>query len=107
MFQETFIQIMLVSSTYPPDSCDNVIKDRHRTIVTQIHLRRHQQYHVRLFFIKFFSPVNAVVKQTPVLAFHTTQRACLEIIVKCLSQEHNDVMPSMGVEPAALRSLAR
>ena len=61
------------------------------------------------FFICFFdfSPVNAVMKQTPVLSFHTTQRAYWEISVKCLSQGHNDVKPSTGIEPANLRSLAR
>ena len=40
----------------------------------------------------FFSP-NAVVKQTHVL--------------KCFYQEHNETMPSIGIEPATLRSLAR
>ena len=79
--------------------------------IAQTHFRRYRQYNVRLFFFiwffKFFSPVNAVVKQTPVLSFHTTQRACKEISVKCLSQGHNDVMPSTGIKPANLRSLAR
>ena len=52
--------------------------DKHRTIA-QTHFRRYRQYHVRLFFLfgfLIFSPVNAVVKQTPVLSVHTTQRAC-------------------------------
>ena len=60
-----------------------------------------------IWFFNFFSPVNAVVKQTPVLSFHTTQRACKEISIKCLSLGHNDVMPNTGIEPATLRSLAR
>ena len=46
------------------------------------------------------------MKQTPELSFHTTQTAYEEISVKCLSQGHNDVMPSTGIEPANLRSLA-
>ena len=36
----------------------------HRAIVTQTHFRR--QYHVQLFFIRFFQ-VYAVVKHTPAL----------------------------------------
>ena len=79
---------------------------KHRTIVTQTHFRRYRQYHVRLL-IYVFSGKYAVVKPTPVLPFHTTQRACWEISVKCLSQGPNDVMPNTGIEPATLRSLAR
>ena len=40
-------------------------------------------------FLNFFSPVYAVVKQTPVLVFHTTQSTCKKICDKCLSQEYN------------------
>ena len=47
------------------------------------------------------------MKQTPVLSFHTTQRACKEISVKCLSLGHNDVEPNTDIETATLRSLAR
>ena len=50
-------------------------------------------------FLIFF-PVYAVVKQTSVLVFHTIQSICKEISVKCLSEGHNSVMPSRGIEPA-------
>ena len=60
-----------------------------------------------LFGFLIFSPVNAVLKQTPVLSFYTTQRAYKEISINCLSQGHNDVMPNTGIQPANLRSLAR
>ena len=45
---------------------------KHRAIVIQTQFRRYRQYHIRLFFM--FSPVYAVVKQTPVLSFQRTQR---------------------------------
>ena len=64
------------------DVGENRIK--HRIIVTQTHFWIYLQYHVRLFFIwlfHFFSPVYAVVKQTPELVFHTTQSDCLVISV--------------------------
>ena len=49
---------------------------KHRAIVTQIHSQRYRQYHVCLFFLFFLQYTYAVVKQTPVLSFHTTQRTC-------------------------------
>ena len=51
-----------------------------------------------------FSFLYAIVKQTPVLVFHATQKTCSEIRVKCLSQRHKDVIPCMGIEPQTLRS---
>ena len=55
-------------TTYPPDLWDNVTDVKHRVSVTQTHFWKYRQYHVRLFFICFFSPVYAFVKQTPVLS---------------------------------------
>ena len=52
------------------------------------------------FVFHFFSPVYAVMKQRPVLVFHTTQSTCKEISVKSLSKGHKDVLPSTGIEPA-------
>ena len=61
------------------------------------------------FFIWFFNFFSGKCRfeTDPVLSFHTTQRAYKEISVNCLSQEHNDVMPNTGIQPANLRSLAR
>ena len=82
---------------------------KHRVIVTQTHLQRYQQYHVFLFciwcFHCFFFPVYAVVKKTH--AFHTIQRPCYEIRVKCFFLRHNDVMTSTGIEPATFQLLAQ
>ena len=53
-------------------------------------------------FFKFFSPVYAIVKLTTVLVFQTIQSICKETSIKCLSQNHNDVlMPNTDIEPAA------
>ena len=100
--------IKLFSFSYPTDSWDNVINVKYRAIVT--HFRRYRQNHVRWFFIWFssffFSGICRCETNTCAV-FHTTQRACEEISVKCLSQEDNDIMPSTVIEPATLRSLAR
>ena len=59
------------------------------------------------YLINFFFPLYTVVKQTPVLVFHTTQRVFWEISVKCLSRRDNDVVPCKGIELATLRLPAR
>ena len=58
-------------------------------------------------FCVFFSPVNAVVKQSSRLVFHTTQSIYQEISVTRFSQVglHND--DTSGVEPATVQSLAQ
>ena len=45
-----------------------------------------------------------MVKLTPVLVFHTTHTASWKIRFKCLSQGHNNLMPSTDIE---LQSLTR
>ena len=49
----------------------------------------------------------AVMKQTLVLSFHTMQRACKGISIKCLSQGHNNIMPDTGIKPTTLQSPAQ
>ena len=51
-------------------------------------------------FTVYFFLQYVVVKQTPVIVFHTTQSAFQEIGVKYLCQGHNDVMSSTIIEPA-------
>ena len=55
-------------------------------------------------FMLLFFLVIAAVKQTFVLFFHATQRACYEISIKCFYQEHNNVMLSMCIKLATLQS---
>ena len=57
------------------------------------------------FLFDFFSLVYIVVKQTPVLVFHATLTNNEEISIKCLSQEHNSIIPSMVIEQLTLQSL--
>ena len=51
-----------------------------------------------------FSPVYAVVKQTPLFVFRITRNTYLKISVKYLSREHYDEMPCTGFEPSTSQS---
>ena len=65
-----------------------------------LHRFKHLVIFVTQGYYVFMSPKD-------IMSFHTTQRACKEISVKCLSQGHNDVMSNTGIESANLRSPAR
>ena len=93
---------------YPLGSWDNVVRIKITLSKCYVvHFRRYQQYYMRCMYIFFdlvftlyFFLQYVVVKQTPVIVFHSTQSAFQEIGVKYLCQGHNDVKSSTIIEPS-------
>ena len=81
---------------------------KHRAIVTQTHFRRYRHYHVHLL-VYVFSGKYAVVKQTPVLTFHTTQISFPPFLSTLLIEHKSNETPlflkSIATAPTQQRHL--